>query len=232
MELIKVENVTKVYKTGTVETQALRGVSLTIQPGEFMALVGPSGSGKTTLLQLIGCLDQPSSGKIFLNGKDVSQLNRNQRADIRRGTIGFIFQFFALIPTLTAYENVEMPLLLNGLSTTERRQRVMDLLEAVDMRQRANHRPDQFSGGEQQRVAVARALATHPLLILADEPTANLDTENGKQVMEIMQRLNRETGTTFVFATHDPRLFGYAQRTIVLRDGQIAENSHSTPNEE
>lgn len=232
MELIKVENVTKVYKTGTVETQALRGVSLTIQPGEFMALVGPSGSGKTTLLQLIGCLDQPSSGKIFLNGKDVSQLNRNQRADIRRGTIGFIFQFFALIPTLTAYENVEMPLLLNGLSSTERRQRVMDLLEAVGMRQRANHRPDQLSGGEQQRVAVARALATHPLLILADEPTANLDTENGKQVMEIMQRLNRETGTTFVFATHDPRLFGYAQRTIVLRDGQIAENSHSTPNEE
>jgi len=194
--------------------------------------VGPSGSGKTTLLQLIGCLDQPSSGKIFLNGKDVSQLNRNQRADIRRGTIGFIFQFFALIPTLTAYENVEMPLLLNGLSSTERRQRVMDLLEAVGMRQRANHRPDQLSGGEQQRVAVARALATHPLLILADEPTANLDTENGKQVMEIMQRLNRETGTTFVFATHDPRLFGYAQRTIVLRDGQIAENSHSTPNEE
>jgi putative ABC transport system ATP-binding protein len=232
MELIKVENVTKVYKTGTVETQALRGVSLTIQPGEFMALVGPSGSGKTTLLQLIGCLDQPSSGKIFLNGKDVSQLNRNQRADIRRGTIGFIFQFFALIPTLTAYENVEMPLLLNGLSSTERRQRVMDLLEAVGMRQRANHRPDQLSGGEQQRVAVARALATHPLLILADEPTANLDTENGKQVMEIMQRLNRETGTTFVFATHDPRLFGYAQRTIVLRDGQIAENSHSTPSEE
>jgi putative ABC transport system ATP-binding protein len=232
MELIKVENVTKVYKTGTVETQALRGVSLTIQPGEFMALVGPSGSGKTTLLQLIGCLDQPSSGKILFNSKDVSQLNRNQRADIRRGTIGFIFQFFALIPTLTAYENVEMPLLLNGLSSTERRQRVMDLLEAVGMRQRANHRPDQLSGGEQQRVAVARALATHPLLILADEPTANLDTENGKQVMEIMQRLNRETGTIFVFATHDPRLFGYAQRTIVLRDGQIAENSHSNPSEE
>lgn len=228
MELIKVENVTKVYKTGTVETQALRGVSLTIQPGEFMALVGPSGSGKTTLLQLMGCLDQPSSGKIYLNGKDVSQLNRNQRADIRRGTIGFIFQFFALIPTLTAYENVEMPLLLNGLSSTERRQRVMELLEAVGMNQRAHHRPDQMSGGEQQRVAVARALATHPLLILADEPTANLDTENGKQVMEIMQKLNRETGTTFVFATHDPRLFGYAQRTIVLRDGQIAENSHSS----
>ncbi len=228
MELIKVENVTKVYKTGTVETQALRGISLTIQSGEFLALVGPSGSGKTTLLQLLGCLDQPSSGKIYLNNKDVSQLNRNQRADIRRGTIGFIFQFFALIPTLTAYENVEMPLLLNGLSSTERRQRVTELLETVRMSNRAHYRPDQLSGGEQQRVAVARALATHPLLILADEPTANLDTENGKQVMEVMQRLNQETGTTFIFATHDPRLFGYAQRTIVLRDGQIVENSHAS----
>ncbi len=226
MELIKIENVTRTYKTGNVETQALRGVSLTIQNGEFTALVGPSGSGKTTLLQLIGCLDSPTSGKIWINGKDVSRLNRNQRADMRRGTIGFIFQFFALIPTLTAYENVEMPLLLNGLSASERQKRVMDLLKAVGMEDRAHHRPDQLSGGEQQRVAVARALSTRPLLILADEPTANLDTENGKQVMEIMQRLNQETGTTFIFATHDPRLFGYARRTITLRDGLIAENSH------
>lgn len=226
MELIKIENVTRTYKTGNVETQALRGVSLTIQNGEFTALVGPSGSGKTTLLQLIGCLDSPSSGKIWINGKDVSQLNRNQRADMRRGTIGFIFQFFALIPTLTAYENVEMPLLLNGLAPSERQKRVMDLLKAVGMEDRANHRPDQLSGGEQQRVAVARALSTRPLLVLADEPTANLDTENGRQVMEIMQRLNQETGTTFIFATHDPRLFGYARRTITLRDGLVAENSH------
>lgn len=226
MELIKIENVTRTFKTGNVETQALRGVSLTIQNGEFTALVGPSGSGKTTLLQLIGCLDSPTSGKIWINGKDVSGLSRNQRADMRRGTIGFIFQFFALIPTLSAYENVEMPLLLNGLSPAERRKRVMELLQAVGMEDRANHRPDQLSGGEQQRVAVARALSTRPLLILADEPTANLDTENGRQVMEIMQRLNQETGTTFIFATHDPRLFGYARRTITLRDGLVAENSH------
>lgn len=226
MELIKVENVTRAYKTGNIETLALRGVSLSIQSGEFTALVGPSGSGKTTLLQILGCLDQPTSGKVWINGKDVSRLNRNQRADLRRGSIGFIFQFFALIPTLTAYENVELPLLLNGTHSSERRQRVTELLEAVGMSERAHHRPDQLSGGEQQRVAVARALAPRPLLILADEPTANLDTENGKQVMEIMQRLNQETGVTFVFATHDPRLFGYARRTIALRDGQVAENSH------
>lgn len=226
MELIKVENVTHAYKTGNIETLALRGVSLSIQSGEFTALVGPSGSGKTTLLQILGCLDQPTSGKVWINGKDVSRLNRNQRADLRRGSIGFIFQFFALIPTLTAYENVELPLLLNGTHSSERLQRVTELLEAVGMSERAHHRPDQLSGGEQQRVAVARALAPRPLLILADEPTANLDTENGKQVMEIMQRLNQETGVTFVFATHDPRLFGYARRTIALRDGQVAENSH------
>ncbi|MFZ5810124.1 MAG: ABC transporter ATP-binding protein [Chloroflexota bacterium] len=228
MELIKIDNVTRAYKTGNVETQALRGVSLSIENGEFTALVGPSGSGKTTLLQIIGCLDQPTSGKVWINGKDVSRLTRNQRADMRRGTIGFIFQFFALIPTLTAYENVEMPLLLNGMSSSERRQRVMELLDAVGMADRAHHRPDQLSGGEQQRVAVARALAPRPLLILADEPTANLDTENGKQVMEIMQRLNQETGTTFIFATHDPRLFGYARRTINLRDGLVVENSHGS----
>ncbi len=224
MEVTKVDNVTRTFKIGNVETQALRGVSLSIQNGEFTALVGPSGSGKTTLLQLIGCLDQPTSGKVFVNGKDVSQLNRNQRADIRRGAIGFIFQFFALIPTLTAYENVEMPLLLVHKNPSERHQRVMQLLKAVDLEGRAHHRPDQLSGGEQQRVAIARALATEPALILADEPTANLDTENGKQVMETMQRLNQETGVTFVFATHDPRVIKYARRVIVLRDGLVAEN--------
>lgn len=224
MEVAKVENATRVYKTGKVETQALRGVSLSIESGEFTALVGPSGSGKTTLLQLIGCLDQPSSGNVYVNGKDVSKLNRNQRADLRRSTLGFIFQFFALIPTLSAYENVEMPLLLVGQSATERRQRVMDLLESVDMTGRANHRPDQLSGGEQQRVAIARALASKPTIILADEPTANLDTANGKQVMEIMTRLNQETGVTFVFATHDPRVIKYARRVITLRDGMVVEN--------
>jgi putative ABC transport system ATP-binding protein len=228
MEVARVENVTRSFKIGKVETQALRGVSLTIDGGEFTALVGPSGSGKTTLLQLIGCLDQPSSGKVTITGKDVSRLNRNQRADMRRGTIGFIFQFFALIPTLTAYENVEMPMLLIGMGGSERRERVKQLLQAVDLSDRAHHRPDQLSGGQQQRVAIARALATKPAIILADEPTANLDTPNGTQVMEIMTRLNRETGVTFVFATHDPRVIKYARRIVTLRDGLIVDNTALT----
>jgi len=228
MEVVKIENVTRVYKIGKVETQALRGVNLSIGSGEFTALVGPSGSGKTTLLQMIGCLDQPSSGHVLISGKDVTTLNRNQRADMRRGTIGFIFQFFALIPTLTAYENVEMPLLLNGHSPKERHERVMDLLKAVDLTERANNRPDQLSGGQQQRVAIARALAPKPTLILADEPTANLDTANGKQVMDIMKRLNKETGVTFVFATHDPRVISYADRIVTLNDGLIEKDSSSS----
>jgi len=224
MEVIKVENVTRTFKVGKIETQALRGVNLSIESGEFSALVGPSGSGKTTLLQIIGCLDQPTSGKVWVNNQDVSRLNRNQRADMRRAHLGFIFQFFALIPTLTAYENVEMPLLLIGQGGAARRQRVTELLQAVDLSDRANNRPDQLSGGQQQRVAIARALATYPALILADEPTANLDTTNGKQVMDVMSRLNRETGVTFVFATHDPRVVSYARRVVELRDGLISEN--------
>lgn len=228
MEIAKVENVTRIYKIGNVETQALRGVDLSIGDGEFTALVGPSGSGKTTLLQLIGCLDQPTSGKVWINGKDVSRLNRAQRADVRRGQIGFIFQFFALIPTLTAYENIEMPLLLVGAKPGERKARVDELLKAVDLTDRGHHRPDQLSGGQQQRVAIARALATRPSLILADEPTANLDTPNGKQVMEIMTRLNQETGVTFVFATHDPRVIQYARRVVTLRDGKIAVDETKT----
>lgn len=227
MEVVKIENVTRVYQIGKLETQALRGVNLSIESGEFTALVGPSGSGKTTLLQMIGCLDQPTSGRVVIGGKDVTKLNRNQRADMRRGTIGFIFQFFALIPTLTAYENVEMPLLLNGHSPKERQERVMELLKAVDLTDRANNRPDQLSGGQQQRVAIARALASKPTLILADEPTANLDTTNGKQVMDIMKKLNKETGVTFVFATHDPRVISYASRVVTLQDGLIEKDSSS-----
>ena len=228
MEVAKLTDVKRTYKIGEVETHALQGVSLTIESGEFTALVGPSGSGKTTLLQLIGCLDQPSSGTVVINGKETTGLSRNQRADLRKGTIGFVFQFFALIPTLTAYENVEMPLLLNGKTSAERKQRVMELLGAIDMTDRAHHRPDQMSGGQQQRVAVARALATDPTMILADEPTANLDTENGEQVMEIMKKLNEETGTTFVFATHDPRVIKYAKRVVTLQDGLIVDDSKNT----
>jgi len=225
MEVVKIENVTRVYQIGKLETRALQGVNLSIAGGEFTSLVGPSGSGKTTLLQMIGCLDQPTSGKVIVNGKDVTTLNRNQRADMRRENIGFIFQFFALIPTLSAYENVEMPLLLNGMGVSERKDRVMELLKAVDLLDRANNRPDQLSGGQQQRVAIARALAPKPALILADEPTANLDTVNGKQVMDIMQRLNKETGVTFVFATHDPRVISYARRVVTLQDGLIVKES-------
>jgi putative ABC transport system ATP-binding protein len=227
MEVIQLQEVTRVYRIGEVETRALRGVSLKLESGEFAAIVGPSGSGKTTMLQLMGCLDRPTTGHVIVKGQDVAHLNANKRADLRKGTIGFVFQFFALIPGLTAYENIELPLLLTGEKASERRERVKELLQAVGLSDRARHRPDQMSGGEQQRVAVARALATHPLLVLADEPTANLDTENGRQVMEIMQRLNKETGTTFVFATHDPRVFGYARRTIELRDGKVVNSDDS-----
>jgi putative ABC transport system ATP-binding protein len=224
MSIIEVENVAKTYKIGAQETHALRGVSASFDAGEFTALVGPSGSGKTTLLQIIGCLDQPTTGVVRINGQDVSRLNANQRADLRKKTVGFVFQFFALIPGLNAYENVELPLLLSGDSSASRKARVNEMLAAVGLSERAHHRPDQLSGGEQQRVAVARALAVRPLVVLADEPTANLDTENGRQVMDIMQRLNRETGVTFLFATHDPRVVAYATRVVQLRDGRIAEN--------
>jgi putative ABC transport system ATP-binding protein len=230
MKVTNVENVTRVYKIGEVETQALRGVTMGIEAGEFTALVGPSGSGKTTLLQLMGCLDQPTSGKVFVNGKDVSTLKRSERADVRRGTIGFIFQFFALIPTLTAYENVEMPLLLNGLKSDERKTRVMELLQAVGLSERAHHKPDQLSGGEQQRVAIARALAPKPTMILADEPTANLDTTNGEQVMEIMSKLNEETGVTFIFASHDPRVIKFGRRVVQLQDGLIVQDTIAKTN--
>jgi len=224
MEVIQLENTTKIYSIGEVETRALDGVSLNIEEGEFTAVVGPSGSGKTTMLQLMGCLDRPSSGSVKINGQDVTHFNANQRADLRREEIGFIFQFFALVPVLNAYENVELPLLLNGVSSKERRGRVMDMLNAVGLTDRVKHRPDQLSGGEQQRVAIARALAPRPLLVLADEPTANLDTANGKQAMEIMQRLNQETGTAFIFATHDPRVVAFARRVVKMRDGRLVDD--------
>jgi len=172
----------------------------------------------------MGCLDQPNSGIVRINGQDVTQYSKNKRADLRREMIGFIFQFFALIPVLNAYENVELPLLLNGVKSSERKERVMGLLDAVGLSDRVKHRPDQLSGGQQQRVAIARALAPDPLLVLADEPTANLDTENGRQAMEIMQKLNEETGTAFVFATHDTRVISYARRVIEMQDGKIINN--------
>ncbi len=225
MEIIELENAVKIYSIGEVETRALDGVTLSIEDGEFTTLVGPSGSGKTTMLQLMGCLDKPTSGVVKIDGQDIAGLSANQRADLRRERIGFIFQFFALVPVLTAYENVELPLLLNDSKAKEREERVRSLLESVGMTDRADHRPDQLSGGEQQRVAIARALAPNPLLVLADEPTANLDTANGTQAMDIMKRLNEETGTAFVFATHDPRVVAYARRVVKLQDGQIVDGN-------
>lgn len=227
MEIVNLENLTKVYKIGEVETRALDGVSLKIEQGEFTALIGPSGSGKTTLLQLIGCLDKPDTGSLKINNQDVIHLSANQRADLRRNMIGFIFQFFALVPVLSAYENVELPLLLNGVKGKEKHERIMSLLDAVGLSNRAHHRPDQLSGGEQQRVAIARALAPHPIMVLADEPTANLDSANGSQAMEIMKRLNEETGTAFIFATHDPRVMAYARRVVELHDGKIVDGKSS-----
>ena len=226
MAIIEAENVTKIYKIGEVETHALNGVTLDINEGEFAALVGPSGSGKTTMLQLMGCLDKPNSGIVRVNGQNVSQLKANGRAEIRREMIGFIFQFFALVPVLSAYENVELPLLLNNVSEKKRKERVNYLLEAVGLSDRAKHRPDQLSGGQQQRVAIARALAPSPIVVLADEPTANLDTANGTQAMDIMKKLNQETGTAFVFATHDPHVMSYATRTLKMQDGRLVDNGN------
>lgn len=226
--VIQIENVTKLYHVGDVETRALNGVSLNIAAGEFTALVGPSGSGKTTLLQIMGCLDRPEGGVVKINGQDVLSLNANQRADLRRKDIGFIFQFFALVPVLDAYENVELPLLLMGLKASARRERVLALLESVGLSERIHHRPDQLSGGQQQRVAIARALVTQPSLILADEPTANLDTTNGEQAMQIMQRLNQQTGTAFIFATHDARVISFARRIVEMRDGRIVSDRNQT----
>ncbi len=230
MAVIQLENVTKSYTIGEVVTHAVNGVSMDIEPGEFTALVGPSGSGKTTTLQLMGCLDKPDSGAVFINGEDVTRFKANQRADLRREEIGFIFQFFALVPVLNAYENVELPLLLNGVGAKERKARVLEMLDAVGLSDRAKHRPDQLSGGQQQRVAIARALAPHPLMVLADEPTANLDTANGEQAMDIMQKLNQETGTAFIFATHDPRVMAYARRVIKMVDGKIVDNGNGNGN--
>lgn len=228
MQVIRLEKATKIYQVGEVQTRALDEVSVGFDPGEFTAVVGPSGSGKTTMLQMIGCLDKPNSGAVYINDTDVTALNANKRAELRSDQIGFIFQFFALIPVLNAYENVELPLLLSGVGAKERKERVTGLLEAVGLADRMKHRPDQLSGGQQQRVAIARALAPGPVIVLADEPTANLDTANGEQAMEIMQKLNRETGTAFVFATHDPRVVSFARRVVKMQDGRVLEDSATT----
>ncbi|MCK5057342.1 MAG: ABC transporter ATP-binding protein [Candidatus Aminicenantes bacterium] len=222
MPLVKVEDVSKIYKTNGIPFPALNGISFSVEKGEFLSLAGPSGSGKTTMLNLIGCLDKPTEGSIFLDDKDISAGKSSELADIRRYNIGFIFQTFNLIPILTSFENVEFPLILKGdLSREERRTLVEEILEDVGLKDLMQRKPSQLSGGQQQRVAVARALVKKPKLILADEPTANLDSKNGEEVLELMRQMNEKSGATFIFSTHDRMVMDFACRLINLKDGKI-----------
>jgi len=222
MTLVRVDNVSKQYLLGDQALWALRDVSLAIDAGVFMAVAGPSGSGKSTLLNLLGCIDVPTRGKVVVNGHDTSGHTPNQLADLRARTIGFIFQTFNLLPVLSAAENVEYPLLqLGEVDKDERRRRVAEYLRIVGLSRFARHRPNQLSGGQRQRVAIARALATKPRLVLADEPTANLDHKTGEGILELMKDINRELGTTFVFSTHDKKVIAKADRLVRIEDGRV-----------
>lgn len=219
--LIRLRRVTRVYRQGTLEVHALRGVDLDIAKGEFTALAGPSGSGKTTLLNIIGVLDHPTSGTGEVAGQDLGSLKKGDAADFRLAKVGFIFQAYNLVPVLTAYENAEFTLLLRGVPPEERRRRVMPLLERVGLADMKDRKPNELSGGQQQRVAVVRALATEPAIVLADEPTANLDSDTSAGLLDMMQELNRELRTTFLFSTHDPIVIDRARRVIRLLDGRV-----------
>lgn len=221
MSLIEAIQLRKKYRCGEAEICALKGVDVSIDKGEFTAVWGPSGSGKTTLLNLIGTIDYPTGGKLFFQGEDVATLRDNKRTEMRNHSIGFIFQGFNLIPVLSALENVMLPLQINGTSTNEAKKRALHCLSEVGVSNFVDHRPDRMSGGQQQRVAIARALVTEPAVILADEPTANLDTETAKNIISIMQKLNQKEETTFVFSTHDQRLINNVRRLIRLEDGNI-----------
>ena len=220
-DVIVTAGVTKVYEADGVPVNALNGVDLTIRSGEFTALVGPSGSGKTTFLNIISGLDGPTEGSVWLAGKVLSEMSGNELSDFRRDNIGFVFQAYNLIPVLTVEENVEYIMLLAGVPKAERHDRVIGMLEAVGLEGVADRTPTQLSGGQQQRVAIARAMVSEPQIILADEPTANLDSKTGADLLEMMRRLNTETGMTFIFSTHDPMVMESAQRLITLRDGRI-----------
>ena len=224
--VITVRNLVKTYAVGEVEVRALRGVTLDVQPGEFLAVTGPSGSGKSTLMHILGCLDRPTSGHYFLDGQDVSQMSRDQLAAVRNNKIGFVFQGFNLLSRTSAVDNVELPLLYSGekMKSAERRRRAKESLEAVGLGSRADHHPNQLSGGQQQRVAIARALITRPSLLLADEPTGNLDTRTSIEVMGIFQRLSIERGITVLIITHERDIAEYSTRIITCRDGLIVSD--------
>ena len=225
--LVQIEDVTRKFPLDHSAVTALDRVSLRVTAGEFLAIAGPSGSGKSTLLNLIGCIDMPTSGRILIDGIDTANLGPSRTTQLRREKIGFVFQTFNLIPVFTARENVEYPLLVQGLPSAERRERVKAALESVGLSARASHRPDLLSGGERQRVAVARAIVHRPALVLADEPTANLDTSNATQLIDLMRDLNRSLGLTFIFSTHDQRLLSHTPRIIRLTDGQVASDTSS-----
>jgi len=219
--VIRLDHVHKIYKMGDIEVHALRGISLTIGQGEFIAVMGASGSGKSTMMNIIGCLDQPTRGAYILDGQDVSKLSKDDRADIRNRKIGFVFQGFNLLARTSAIENVELPMLYAGIDTAERKRRAQEALEAVGLAGRENNHPNQLSGGQQQRVAIARALVNQPTIILADEPTGALDSRTSVEVMEIFQRLNRERGITLLIVTHEHDIAEYARRVTIFRDGKI-----------
>jgi putative ABC transport system ATP-binding protein len=223
--VISIRNLVKTYVVGEVEVRALRGVSLDVQPGEFLAVTGPSGSGKSTLMHILGCLDRPTSGQYILDGQDVSRMSKDELADVRNQRIGFVFQGFNLLSRTTALDNVELPLLYRGkMRASERHKRAMEALSAVGLAVRADHHPNQLSGGQQQRVAIARALISNPSILLADEPTGNLDTRTSVEVMGIFQRLNLERGITVLLITHEPDIAEYGTRIVACRDGVIVSD--------
>ena len=222
--VIKLENVWKVYKMGNVEVNALQGLNLDVKEGEFIAIMGPSGSGKSTAVNMIGCLDVPTNGKIMLDSHDISKLSESELAQIRGRKIGFIFQQFNLIPTLTALENVMLPMIFQGVPENKRIEKAVKLLELVDLSERINHKPTELSGGQQQRVAIARALANNPEVIIADEPTGNLDSKTGTIVLDFLQKLHKKEHKTIVMVTHDANLSRMAQRTEFLKDGKVVKS--------
>jgi putative ABC transport system ATP-binding protein len=221
LKAVETRNIRKVYKAGEIEVEALSGVSLSLLEGDFILVSGPSGSGKTTLLNILGALDRPTSGSIQIFERDISSMSDDELSDLRLKTIGFVFQAYNLIPTLTAFENVEFPMVLSRMGQEARRAKADRLLELVDLQKRAGNKPDQLSGGEQQRIAVARALANDPKMILADEPTGNLDTKSSDRVFELLRKVNEELGVTIVAVSHDPRFMHHAKRGLIIEDGRI-----------